>query len=1402
MKLLFTTMALLFFVIKAFSQQFSNITFNKLPQNNQLYPRDESGIGQVIIEGLAHQDHFNRSYICITASRENKVFRYQRKQLYYHNKEALFTFQFAIPAELANYHFKIYVGKGNDSTLVVERNNIVAGDVYVVSGQSNAWAWYWHEDAYRGAFARTFGVYTNNNNYDDYNPADTSWSISNTICPVGYWPSILQKNIIEKYHIPVCVINGASGGSGIGYNAERNEANHEALNTSYGRLLYRIKKAGVKDKIKAFMYRQGEAEAGPDEATPLTWAPLMHKLMRNWQNEFPNVQKWYIFQNNLLNDHNYNQGKLRNDQRTLGDFFPKIVPVSTVGTSGYDGVHYNDSGYGQTGSEISKIIEKDFYNAPYSGQVYSPNVQKVFYSTPEKNEVTILFEPEQEMYARADTILYKANGSKLVHTMKSNFFLDKSNNLVTKATASGNKVILTLSEPSNATKLNYLPSVNNQAPNSNTFDGPFLKNKYGMRALSFHEVEIENYSTTNKNEPLILPNITFNKSASSLSTLNFSWESIDVATEYIVERKNIIDNDFQEIKRLQSKITYFEESNLPENQAFTYRIKYKTKTDDYSQYALITIKTQDRLALPNVNVQEAYFDAVVLKWEQVPHATHYLLERKNEKESYVFLEKLNATTLIFTEKKLQSGKQYNYRIKAISEISESFYKDIVAITPNLLAKPIVKIEDFSDVQCKLSWKSSIEKDVQGIILTKEDAFGNVQTFMLPASQTSFEDQQLKENTSYFYKIKFYSKLSESEFTEIRVITKTKLLPSIMSATLVQYGIFLSWNRVANAQRYVLELKNEQGIFEYYKTLDSLTLSTLVLSLKTNSTYEFRINAEALGFVSSNKTTFIQKTPAPLRKVSLQLKAVDNTNIQMLCTDTAQQKDLLGIVLEKKNKSGQFEEVQFVSESHFLFEDSSLIENTIYEYRARARSVFSESENAIISVKTLQKLPKNTVTIKDLHLNYIVLNWTEVKNCSGYVLERQVLNGDFQTIDIFPSKVLEFKDEALLSATNYTYRIKAIHPEYLDAAYSIISTKTPDIIKNTNLQALNITHNQVSLSWQLPDNLNLNKIVLERRLKDSTYVEVLNTANKVNFYVDKNLKQNTIYQYRLKLYSMNSESDFNELFFKTLQKLNPTALELKGKYFNKLKLAWAKVEKAESYIIERKSKEGEYQFLQKTVNSNLELTDENLEPSSNYNYRIKAKHPDFLDSDFTEISVTSEALLPPVAMKISKVGYNSVQIDYTMSKQFAMSHLILERKNDSTDFQTIATIKDFNLTSFNDYNLDDDKYYTYRIKAYSQFSESIFTEVQTKTNQILANDNNKETFNLKINNNPTINKTIDLTFHTPFSGELILFSQNGVLVGRQSLKNAQKYIQTIDVSAIYTLVLKKGTQTGKFKIVVK
>jgi hypothetical protein len=145
------------------------------------------------------------SYVSVSFSREGKPFTYAKGVISYPTNSS--TGSFTIPniyikAEPAEYECNIYLVKGSDSTLLVTRKHLVAGDFYVVNGQSNAYAFNIGNEPYyeSNPYIRTFGI---NMGKD----SDTLWTSPSP--QVGAWALALQKYIIQNTGIPTCIINGA-----------------------------------------------------------------------------------------------------------------------------------------------------------------------------------------------------------------------------------------------------------------------------------------------------------------------------------------------------------------------------------------------------------------------------------------------------------------------------------------------------------------------------------------------------------------------------------------------------------------------------------------------------------------------------------------------------------------------------------------------------------------------------------------------------------------------------------------------------------------------------------------------------------------------------------------------------------------------------------------------------------------------------------------------------------------------------------------------------------------------------------------------------------------------------------------------------------------------------------------
>lgn len=531
------------------AQAFDPVRFGKLPQDYQLYPRDAGNNAGVPVAGIV--DAPDWKYVSVLVSRNGQSYQYRRAHIQYGaNAKGAFSTEATIKAELANYDFKVFLCKDRDSTLLVTRTRVVSGDVYILSGQSNSTGFFGEADT--SMFCRTFGTITDNLNTHPYKPADTLWTLSN-MHPynngVGTMGFEIQKQLIEKSGIPNCLINAGYHWSSAYSHSLRTENNPTDFSTGYGRMLYRAQKAGVADAVKAYIFRQGESEAYGEGGN---WEGHFDVLYKNLKKDFKNLQKLYVFQIDIIYSPSLVGTLIRDYQRRLPDIYPDIISIATVGTTGFDGLHYNREGNKQGGAELSRLMLRDFYTSKDTNNIASPALKKAFYNSSERKSITLVFDQGQQLKYPDP---YK-HPSGPVLDLKDFFYLDHQAGAVTAGKAEGNRVILDLNAPQNAATLNYLPPYLEKEGPYYPFTGPYISNARGMRAFTFFNV------------PLVtaLGETVLNAQSAGNGSVRLSWQPVSGAKGYILERKFGDAGIFSPVARITGSVEWHDEpgeSELP-----------------------------------------------------------------------------------------------------------------------------------------------------------------------------------------------------------------------------------------------------------------------------------------------------------------------------------------------------------------------------------------------------------------------------------------------------------------------------------------------------------------------------------------------------------------------------------------------------------------------------------------------------------------------------------------------------------------------------------------------------------------------------------------------------------------------------------------------------------------------
>jgi len=337
-------------------------------------------------------------------------------------------------------------------------SNLICGDAYIIEGQSNAEAGLPNNgtppeaDYYTSEWIRSYGNVMAGGTPCTWGTAVRSrkWGSSiNGQLQIGDWGIDLAKQLLEKYNMPVCIINGALGGTRIDEHL-RNEANHEDSATIYGRLLTRIEAAKLTHGIRGVFWHQGEQDQGRGgpyggDFDYKWYQQNFVDLSAAWKLDYPNLKNYYIYQiwPAACGDTSAND-MLRETQRTLPKLFSNMRIMTTIGVEPGSGCHFDLDGYQMFAELLRPMVEQDNYGrVPDETETFTPpNLQRAYFTDASHYDVALEFDQEMDGLSAPDA--------------KGHFYLDGVAGLVSSVSTSGKVITLRLSAASSATSITYL----------------------------------------------------------------------------------------------------------------------------------------------------------------------------------------------------------------------------------------------------------------------------------------------------------------------------------------------------------------------------------------------------------------------------------------------------------------------------------------------------------------------------------------------------------------------------------------------------------------------------------------------------------------------------------------------------------------------------------------------------------------------------------------------------------------------------------------------------------------------------------------------------------------------------------------------------------------------------------
>lgn len=373
----------------------ATVTLSAFPKDLQLYPRNADNVGTVAIAGAVTSGVAETLRVDVVRNGDLVT-----SVVHDVATSAEFSLPVTITAELADYTISLYTVSGEQDTLQARASRVVAGDAFVVQGQSNAvarmytqdddenddfYAYYVSAETAQNDFVRSYG-----SRVDDAAlvQQDSAWHVADgdsnlTSAAVGQWALAMADQIARNHGIPIAIINGGYPGMPISY-FQSNDEHPRDLDTNYGRLLYRLEQAGLSDSVKGLFWYQGES----DEGNVAAHVEGFDALYQDWKRDLPSISNLYVFQ--IADACTEANLALRDAQRRMANRYPDVTVLSTNSIKGHrkDCHYWFQDGYATLGDWAARVLARDHYGVD-DVSAEPPNISHAYFSNDARTEVTL-----------------------------------------------------------------------------------------------------------------------------------------------------------------------------------------------------------------------------------------------------------------------------------------------------------------------------------------------------------------------------------------------------------------------------------------------------------------------------------------------------------------------------------------------------------------------------------------------------------------------------------------------------------------------------------------------------------------------------------------------------------------------------------------------------------------------------------------------------------------------------------------------------------------------------------------------------------------------------------------------------------------------------------------------------
>jgi subtilisin family serine protease len=503
---------------------------------------------------------------------------------------------------------------------------------------------------------------------------------------------------------------------------------------------------------------------------------------------------------------------------------------------------------------------------------------------------------------------------------------------------------------------------------------------YRYRVLAFNAAGNSKYAntaetTTQASPPSAPSNLT--SLAVSSSQINLNWSDNSSNEDgFRIERcagasGNCLDANFQEIAQLGQNVTTFNNTGLPAQTTYTYRVRAYNSIGP-SAYSNSAQATTQSAALPpsapsNLTSLVVSYSQINLNWtDNSNNEEGFRLERCTGAladcgdVNFVQMPPVGPNVTSFNNVGLQAETTYTYRVRAVNSTGTSGYSNYVTTTtavappaaPSNLASAAISYNVIN-----LSWSDNSGNEegfqLERCIGAMASCANFVQMPPVGPNVTSFSDVGLLAQTTYTYRIRSFNSTGMSSYansTEAATPVappQPPSPPSNLTSSVVSYSqVNLSWSdNSSNEDGFDLErctgLMSSCTNFVQVAPIGANVTSYNDVGLQAQTIYTYRVRAFSSAGMSNYSNGVEATTPpqAPSAPSNLTSSDISSSQINLSWSDNSSNED--GFRLDRCTGTvanctdANFVQIAQVGPSVTAFNNVGLQPQTTYTYRVRA-----------------------------------------------------------------------------------------------------------------------------------------------------------------------------------------------------------------------------------------------------------------------------------------------------------------------------------------------------------------------------------------------------------------------------------------------------------------------------------